>query len=176
MSAGPRIPSSEITSEKLFFSRRQFLRAGITAASVAATGAMYRSLNRPGTKGVDSIGTPKLKGFVTAQSSFSTDEPQTPYQSITHYNNFTTNKEKVAAVAEPFVARPWSVTVDGLVHKPRTFDLEDILQIAPPEERVYRMRCVEGWSMVIPWAGFSLSRLLNLVEPLGTAKYVAFET
>jgi sulfoxide reductase catalytic subunit YedY len=82
----------------------------------------------------------------------------------------------VAAAARRFQPRPWSIQIDGLVHQPREFDLEDILKLSPPEERIYRMRCVEGWSMVIPWAGFSLSRLLKRVEPLGTARYVAFQT
>jgi len=110
---------------------------------------------------------------------FTTKEAQTPFRVVTNYNNFyefTTSKERVATVAKKFVARPWTVEVDGLVHKPKTFDLEEILKLSPPEERIYRMRCVEGWSMVIPWAGFSLSKLLRVVEPLGKAKYVAFET
>src|SRR5213078_3557281 len=72
--------------------------------------------------------------------------------------------------------RPWKLEVGGLVHKPKTYDLDDLLKLSPPEERVYRMRCVEGWSMVIPWVGFSLSKLLNAVEPRSDAKYVAFET
>jgi len=110
---------------------------------------------------------------------FTTKEAQTPFRVVTNYNNFyefTTSKERVAAVSRRFQPRPWSIQIDGLVQKPREFDLEEILQLSPPEERVYRMRCVEGWSMVIPWAGFSLSRLLKQVEPLGKARYVAFET
>ena len=113
------------------------------------------------------------------QAGFFTDEKQTPFRNVTNYNNFyefTTSKERVAAASRRFQPRPWSIQVDGLVQKPREFDLEEILQLSPPEERVYRMRCVEGWSMVIPWAGFSLSRLLKKVEPLGKARYVAFET
>jgi sulfoxide reductase catalytic subunit YedY len=113
------------------------------------------------------------------RAGFSTDEKQTPFRNVANYNNFyefTTSKERVAAAARRFQPRPWSIQIDGLVHQPREFDLEDILKLAPPEERIYRMRCVEGWSMVIPWAGFSLSRLLKRVEPLGTARYVAFQT
>jgi sulfoxide reductase catalytic subunit YedY len=113
------------------------------------------------------------------RAGFSTDEKQTPFRNIANYNNFyefTTSKERVAAAARRFQPRPWSVQIDGLVHQPREFDLEEILRLAPPEERIYRMRCVEGWSMVIPWAGFSLARLLKKVEPLGKARYVAFQT
>jgi sulfoxide reductase catalytic subunit YedY len=113
------------------------------------------------------------------RAGFSTNEKQTPFRNVANYNNFyefTTSKERVAAAARRFQPRPWTVQIDGLVHQPREFDLEDILRLAPPEERIYRMRCVEGWSMVIPWAGFSLSRLLKQVEPLGKARYVAFQT
>ncbi|MGA3066862.1 MAG: protein-methionine-sulfoxide reductase catalytic subunit MsrP, partial [Tepidisphaeraceae bacterium] len=104
---------------------------------------------------------------------------KTSFDDITHYNNFyefSTDKESVAAAAAGFVTRPWQVEVGGLVSKPRVFDLDDLLKISPPEERVYRMRCVEGWSMVIPWDGFSLSKLLDRVQPLSSAKYVAFQT
>jgi sulfoxide reductase catalytic subunit YedY len=106
-------------------------------------------------------------------------EPQTPVQDVTHYNNFyefSTDKERVASAAASFETKDWQVSVEGLVRKPRIFDLDDLLKISSAEERIYRMRCVEGWSMVIPWDGFSLSKLLNVVEPLNDAKYVAFET
>ncbi|MDX1948573.1 MAG: protein-methionine-sulfoxide reductase catalytic subunit MsrP, partial [Pirellulaceae bacterium] len=93
-----------------------------------------------------------------------------------NFYEFTTNKEMVAAKAMNFSPKPWQVSVEGLVHRPRTFDLDDLFKISPLEERVYRMRCVEAWSMVIPWIGFPLGRLLDKVEPLGNARYVAFET
>src|SRR5581483_5567145 len=96
-----------------------------------------------------------------------------------HYNNFyefSTDKEAVAEKAANFKTDGWTVSVEGLCNKPKIFALDDILKIAPPEERVYRMRCVEGWSLVVPWIGFSLSKLLNAIEPLSSAKYVAFET
>jgi sulfoxide reductase catalytic subunit YedY len=112
-------------------------------------------------------------------SGFRVDEPMTPLESIAHYNNFyefSTDKDGVAPLAAGFKTDGWKVTVDGLVQKPRTFDLADLLRLSPPEERVYRMRCVEAWSMVIPWAGFSLSKLLDEVQPLGSAKFVAFQT
>ncbi len=107
------------------------------------------------------------------------NEPETSLENITHYNNFyefSTDKEGVAPAAASFTTSGWQVSVEGLVRKPKVFDLEDLLKVSPPEERIYRMRCVEAWSMVIPWAGFSLSKLLDAVEPLNSAKYVAFET
>jgi sulfoxide reductase catalytic subunit YedY len=107
------------------------------------------------------------------------DEPQTPIEDISHYNNFyefSTDREGVAPAAGAFDTKGWQVSVEGLVGKPRVFGLDDLMRISAPEERIYRMRCVEAWSMVIPWIGFSLSKLLEVVEPLGSAKYVAFET
>ena len=133
----------------------------------------------PGSDGAPSTAAATTADPEVDQAGFFTDEKQTPFRNVTNYNNFyefTTSKERVAAVSRRFQPRPWSIQIDGLVQKPREFDLEEILQLSPPEERVYRMRCVEGWSMVIPWAGFSLSRLLKQVEPLGKARYVAFET
>jgi sulfoxide reductase catalytic subunit YedY len=111
------------------------------------------------------------KGFVV-------NESLTPFAAIINYNNFyefSTDKGGVAPAAQGFVTQPWSVSVDGLVNKPKTFDLNELLKF-PLEERVYRLRCVEGWSMVIPWIGFPLARLLELVEPTSAAKYVAFQT
>jgi methionine sulfoxide reductase catalytic subunit len=107
------------------------------------------------------------------------NEKETSFENIAHYNNFyefSTDKEEVAVKAANFKTDGWTVSVEGLVNKPRVFTLDDILKIARPEERIYRMRCVEGWSMVIPWVGVSFSKLLNAVEPLSSAKYVAFQT
>ena len=169
-----KIPSSEITPREVYFDRRTFLRGGILAASAAATAVAYRKLN--GVDLVDSDGKPLqglIKGVVKA------DEMATPKRSIVNYNNFyefTTNKDAVAGAAKSFKTDGWKIEVGGLVGKPRTFDLDDFRKIAPPEERVYRHRCVEAWSMVVPWAGFTVKRLLDAVEPLGSAKYVAFET
>lgn len=173
--------SRQITPLDVYVNRRNFLRAGIAAATATSTGLTYRYLNRPGNSAVE---TRKLAGLAPASAAepgggYSLDEPLTPLVSATNYNNFyefSTNKEAVAAAAAKFVARPWTVTVDGLVRKPRVFDLDELLRISPPEERIYRMRCVEAWSMVIPWAGFSLSQLLRLVEPTNSARYVAFES
>lgn len=183
METPPRIPSSEITPESTYTNRRRFMQAGIAIATAAVTATVYRRLNRAGSGTTE---TPKLAGLTTAPSTqssvasgFRVDEPLTPIESVTNYNNFyefSTDKEGVAPAAATFVARPWTVAVDGLVAKPTQFHLDDLLAISPPEERVYRMRCVEAWSMVIPWAGFSLSKLLERVEPLDSAKYVAFET
>ena len=173
----------QITPLSTYLNRRQFMRAGIAAATVAATGYAYERLNRAGS---DTVKTAALAGLSTspasqpsAASGFRVDEPMTPYASITNYNNFyefSTDKEEVSTAAKNFVARPWQVAVDGMVSRPKTFEIDDLLKIAPPEERVYRMRCVEAWSMVIPWDGFSLSKLLDAVEPLSGAKYVAFQT
>ena len=177
------ISSSDITPESAYLNRRTFLRAGLAVASVAATGFVYSKLNQAGTGAPN---TKKLEGLASngsatapAAAGFRTDEAMTSIESVSNYNNFyefSLDKEAVGRVSKNFVARPWTIEVGGLVHKPRKFDLDDLLKLQPPEERVYRMRCVEAWSMVIPWAGFSLSTLLNAVEPMSDAKYVAFQT
>jgi sulfoxide reductase catalytic subunit YedY len=129
--------------------------------------------------------TQKLSGLVSPGEGggptgiFDVDEPKTSFTAVTHYNNFyefTTDKDRVAERAAGFVTKGWQVSVEGLVHKPKVFTLEELLRLSPPEERVYRMRCVEAWSMVIPWDGFSLSKLLDRVQPMSAARYVAFET
>ncbi|HKX05978.1 MAG TPA: protein-methionine-sulfoxide reductase catalytic subunit MsrP, partial [Methylomirabilota bacterium] len=111
--------------------------------------------------------------------AYKLDDAVTKFESATTYNNFYefgVNKDDSASLAGTFKPRPWKVQVDGLVHKPTTFDIDDVLKMAPLEERVYRLRCVEGWSMVIPWIGFPLSVLLKRVDPTGSAKYVEFST
>jgi sulfoxide reductase catalytic subunit YedY len=170
----------KITPPELYFTRRNFMRAGLAVASVAATATIYHELNGrpPAVKRTKELAG-LIRSSAPADSGFTVDEPKTPYESITNYNNFyefSTSKEGVAPAAAHFVTAGWQVKVDGLVSKPKTFDLDDLLKIASPEERVYRMRCVEAWSMVIPWDGFSLSKLLERVEPLSSAKYVAFQT
>ncbi|HXR04974.1 MAG TPA: protein-methionine-sulfoxide reductase catalytic subunit MsrP [Verrucomicrobiae bacterium] len=177
-----QISGSGVTPPAVYFNRRTFMRAGILAASAVATGMAYRYLNPVGRGKVD---TPVIQG-VTAPpaatagtSGFRVNESETSLEDITHYNNFyefSTDKEGVAPAAAGFDTKGWQVSVEGLVNKPRVFDLDDLLKISPPEERIYRMRCVEAWSMVIPWVGFSLSKLLNVVEPTGGAKFVAFQT
>jgi sulfoxide reductase catalytic subunit YedY len=171
-----KIPASEITPPELYFNRRTFLRGGLLAATAAGTALLYRKLN-----GVDLDASEfrRIPGVVPATPEYKVAEDMTPRLSVVNYNNFyefTTNKDGVAAAAAGFKTDGWKIEVGGLCGKPRTLDLDDLRKIAPPEERVYRHRCVEAWSMVVPWVGFSLSKLLALVEPQGSAKYVAFET
>ena len=157
------IHANEITDQKVYLNRRLFMRGAILAGSAAATGFIYRKLN-PSAPVVESR--PKIEGVVTTptdeatRNAFKTNEPLTSLEDITNYNNFyefSTVKEEVASAARGFITRPWTVEVGGLVNKPKTFDLDDLLKLAPQEERVYRLRCVEGWSMVIPWVGFPLN-------------------
>jgi sulfoxide reductase catalytic subunit YedY len=176
------IRSSEITDQTTYLNRRLFMRGAILAGSVAATGFLYRQLNPPPAVTEER---PEIAGLVKSssdeavRSAFKVNEPLTSFEDITNYNNFyefSTDKQSVASEARGFVTRPWTVEVGGLAAKTKTFDIDDLLKIAPPEERIYRHRCVEGWSMVIPWVGFPLSALLKEVEPLSSARYVAFQT
>jgi len=171
------IKSSEITDQSLYTTRRTFLKGAALAASSLGTAWLYRRFTAHG-EGAQ-VGE-KIADVQTAPSAGQLlNETKTSYEDITHYNNFyefSTDKGGVAAKAKNFVTRPWTVEVGGLVHNPKTFDLDDLIKISPPEERVYRMRCVERWSMVIPWIGFPLSKLLDQVQPTSQAKYVAFET
>ncbi|HUJ61128.1 MAG TPA: protein-methionine-sulfoxide reductase catalytic subunit MsrP [Kofleriaceae bacterium] len=164
-----------ITPPGVYFNRRALLRGGMIAAGAVATGWLYRRLN-----GVDLVDTktPELAGLIRPQAFAAGEEP-TPLASIANYNNFyefTTNKDGVAGLAKDFKSDGWKIEVGGMCHAPRTFDLDDVRRVSPPEERVYRHRCVETWSIVVPWAGYSLSKLLAQVQPTSDAKYVAFET
>jgi len=153
------IPLSELTPREVFERRRCFLRLAAGSAAVLATPA--------------SLAAEKLVASV--RSPFSTDEAPTPYRHITGYNNFVefgTDKEDPAERAYRLRTSPWTITLEGLVRKPRTIDIDDILRLAALEDRVYRHRCVEGWSMVVPWVGLPLATLLKQVEPLGNAKYI----
>lgn len=168
------IKSSEITDEKTYLNRRNFIRAGMLAGTTVATGLGYRLLNPPPPKEVK---TANIENVVRTEDTNLPDE-KTPIQDITNYNNyyeFSTSKTAVASKAEDFVTKPWTVSVDGLVQNPKVFGIEELLKIEQ-EERIYRLRCVEGWSMVIPWVGFPIKKLLDQVEPLGKAKYVVFQT
>ncbi len=174
MSDKNKIRSSEITDEQTYLNRRNFIRAGILAGTVGATGLGYRFLNPPPPKEVT---TANIENVVRNDSAELSDEP-TSILDITNYNNFyefSISKTAVAGAAEEFVTKPWTVSVDGLVQKPSVFGMEELLKIEQ-EERIYRFRCVEGWSMVIPWVGFPIKKLLEKVEPLSKAKYVAFQT
>jgi sulfoxide reductase catalytic subunit YedY len=167
----PKIPSSEITPKHVYLSRRDFIKAaGVLAGSVALAACAP-----------DLPDATELAPVDPAISS-KTDElgdTVTSFEDITNYNNyyeFTTDKVGVARLSKDFKTSPWDVEVSGLVKNPRTFGVEDLIKSFPPEERIYRLRCVEAWSMVIPWMGFPLSKLLSLVEPTSDAKYVRFET
>jgi sulfoxide reductase catalytic subunit YedY len=158
------IKSSEITPPEVFRDRRRWLQL---AAGASALAVLPRSLVA-GDKFSD------LKA-----SAYRVDEKLTPYESVTTYNNFYefgTGKEDPSKRAGSLRTRPWSVVVDGAVGKPKTFAIEEILKMAPLEERIYRLRCVEAWSMVVPWVGFPLAELLKRVEPAGSAKFVEFTT
>jgi len=174
------IKSSEITDQRVYLNRRLFMKGAILAGTATATGLLYRSLNpsRVELAHGNQVATEKVVPNGGANSGFTVNEKLTPLEDITNYNNFyefSTSKDSVAAASKGFITRPWSVEVGGLVNKPKTFDLDELLKM-PQEDRIYRLRCVEGWSMVIPWIGFSLSKLLEKVEPTSQAKYVAFET
>jgi sulfoxide reductase catalytic subunit YedY len=171
------IPSSEITSKRAYLNRRQFITGAIATGAAIAGGAYLRNTLNSGENASVRADGSKLIGI--RQSPFSTTEKPTSFKDVTNYNNyyeFSTDKFEPSGLAKNFRSRPWTVKIEGLVKKPKTVDMESILALAPLEERIYRHRCVEGWSMVIPWVGFPLSVLLKQVEPLGKAKYVAFET
>jgi sulfoxide reductase catalytic subunit YedY len=171
------IRSSEITPKSSYLSRRQFIAGGVMAAGGALAGGLYlRSGSNSVESPVEAAG-PKLPGIV--KGKYSTTEKPTSYKDITNYNNyyeFSTDKYEPAGLSKNFRTRPWTVAVDGLVKKKQTLDIDTILKLAPLEERIYHHRCVEGWSMIIPWVGFPLSALINKAEPLPSAKFVAFQT
>jgi sulfoxide reductase catalytic subunit YedY len=166
------IKSSEITPETVFLSRRSFLKA----MGVAGAGALLAAC-APGSGDLPAGSEEASAPVVEGNYSDELGDPANSYEQITNYNNyyeFTTDKERVAGLARNFKTSPWTVEVTGYVNKPQTFGIEDLLTRYTQEERVYRLRCVEGWSMVIPWQGFSLGALLKEVEPTSQAKYVAF--
>ena len=169
------IASSEITSKSTYMSRRKFM-AGAAAAGAALAGGYYLRNHLDGGATVHAGGA-KLSGIV--KSPFSTTEKPNSLQDITNYNNyyeFSTDKYEPNGLSKDFRTRPWTVSIEGMVKKPKKLDMDAILKLAPLEERIYRHRCVEGWSMVIPWVGIPLSALIQQAEPLGSAKYVAFQT
>ena len=157
----PPILPSEITPHAIYTRRREFLQLS-TGLVIAGLLPEAQAKLGPG-----------------KASAFSTTETLTSLKNVTSYNNFYefgTGKEDPAEYAHTLRTKPWTISIEGLVKKPRTLGMEDILKLAPLEERIYRLRCVEGWSMVIPWLGFPLASLLRQVEPLGSAKYVEFIT
>jgi sulfoxide reductase catalytic subunit YedY len=174
-----RLKSSEITDKKVYLSRRNFMRGALLAGSAVASGVAYRALLAPEVQVANPSGRPAPGTQAATRQWGLPGEEATAYQDITHYNNFyefATDKYSVARRSQTLVTQAWTVAVEGLVARPRTFGLEELLTLAPQEDRIYRFRCVEGWSMVIPWLGFPLAELLKRVEPLGSARYVAFET
>ena len=169
------IPSSEITSKSSFVNRRKFI-TGAAATGAAIAAGLYLREHDGHAEAAVSTGA-KLSGI--GKSQYSTSEKPNSFKDITNYNNyyeFSTDKYEPNGLAQNFRTRPWSVAIEGLVKKPKKLDIDAIMKLAPLEERIYRHRCVEGWSMVIPWVGFPLSALIKQAEPLGSAKFVAFET
>lgn len=166
------IAPSEITPVETFRRRRDIVKAlGLSAiaplSSTWLTPAQAAEVSHQAA----------IKHF--SKTSFGKEEKLTPYQDVTTYNNFYefgTSKEQPAVNAGKFRTNPWSIAIEGEVHKPQTLDLDQLLKLAPLEERIYRMRCVEGWSMVIPWVGLPLSALIKLAQPTANAKYVEFIT
>ncbi|HUG24563.1 protein-methionine-sulfoxide reductase catalytic subunit MsrP [Piscinibacter sp.] len=175
---GFALPSSEITPHAVYEGRRDLLKllaagaAGAGLSSWAARDALAQTAPRPN----------KLAALTGARSTVAgamTMEKLTPYQDVTTYNNFYefgTDKADPARNAHTLKTRPWTVSVEGEVKKPKVYDIDELLKLSAQEERIYRMRCVEGWSMVIPWVGYSLSELIKKVEPTSKAKYVEFVT
>jgi sulfoxide reductase catalytic subunit YedY len=163
----PRFKSSEITDERLYLNRRAFM-AGTAALALGGSEAVAAPPPAP------------LAPLPAARNgAFSLKEPPTKEESATTYNNFYefgVNKDDPARLAHTLRTRPWTVRVEGLVGKPKTFDIDELIRLFPLEERVYSLRCVEAWSMVIPWIGFPLGALLKRVEPTSQAKFVEFTT
>jgi sulfoxide reductase catalytic subunit YedY len=168
------IKSSEITPKQVYLSRRDFIKtAGFLAGSVALAACAPLAAQPAGT----ALPTPQDASI--AKKADELGSPVNSFDDITNYNNyyeFTTDKAGVAPLAAHFHTSPWEVEVYGLVNKPMKYTLDDLVKQFKPEERIYRLRCVEAWSMVIPWVGFPLAKLLKAVEPTSSAKYVRFET
>jgi sulfoxide reductase catalytic subunit YedY len=167
-----KVNPSEITPEQVYLSRRAFMRA---AGAVGSAGLLAACGVQPGEESAPS------EEAAASAASGATDElgdPLTPYEAVTGYNNyyeFTTDKEDVAELAKDFPTSPWTVEVGGLVESPRTYGIEDLLSKFDQQERIYRLRCVEGWSMVIPWVGLPLAALIEQAGPTSEAQYVRFE-
>ena len=166
--------SSEITSKSQYLSRRDFLRAAGIVTGTALLAACAPKVSEQAAGSATEVPAPSANAM--------TDElgnPVNSYKEITNYNNFyefSTDKQAVAGLSKDFKTEPWTVEVYGLVNNPKTYGIEDLLKMFPQEERIYRLRCVEAWSMVIPWNGFPLASLLKEVDPTSDAKYVRFET
>jgi sulfoxide reductase catalytic subunit YedY len=161
---------SEITPREVYEQRRRLLK-GLAAGSAGALLASWA--------GRQALAATPLPGAKSTVPGAMAMEKLTPQQDVTSYNNFYefgTDKSDPARTAHALKTRPWTVSVEGEVKKPKTYDIDELIKLAPQEERIYRLRCVEGWSMVIPWVGYSLAELIKRVEPTGNAKYVQFIT
>ncbi len=161
---------SEITPREVYEQRRRLLK-GLAAGSAGALLASWA--------GRQALAATPLPGTKSTVPGAMAMEKVTPQQDATSYNNFYefgTDKSDPARTAHTLKTRPWTVSIEGEVKKPRTYDIDELIKLAPQEERIYRLRCVEGWSMVIPWVGYSLAELIKRVEPTGNAKYVQFIT
>ncbi|ANH68998.1 protein-methionine-sulfoxide reductase catalytic subunit MsrP [Mitsuaria sp. 7] len=173
---GQRIPSSEITSREVYDSRRGWLKS---AGALGLTGLGLSGMSGANAQTAGPGKLAKLPGVKSTVPGATVMEKVTAYKDVTSYNNFYefgTDKSDPAENAHTLKPRPWSVVIEGECAKPGRFGLDDLLKVAPMEERVYRLRCVEGWSMVIPWVGYSLAELLKKAEPTSKAKYVEFTT
>jgi methionine sulfoxide reductase catalytic subunit len=174
----PKIPSSEITPEGVYLSRRRFFKTAAMGAAGAALLAACR-VNDAALPTSPETSTATPAPVYTGSLTDELGRSITTERDISSYNNyyeFSTDKSGIGELARNLVTHPWQVEVTGLVHQPGVFDVDDLIGSYPPEERVYRMRCVEGWSMVIPWQGFQLSKLLDAVEPMTSARYIHFVT
>jgi methionine sulfoxide reductase catalytic subunit len=181
-----KISASEITPEQLYLSRRKFMvGAGSLSAAALALAACGNMGPKPGVSAAPAAKTsyqdlPAALGHKEPFASTDKDElgdPLNTYEQITNYNNyyeFSLDKQEVAPLSANFTTLPWQIEVTGLANKPTTFDVEEIVKSIPQEERIYRLRCVEAWSMVIPWVGFPINALLKQVEPKAEAKFVKF--
>ncbi len=172
------VPSAEITPEHIYLNRRKFMQSAGLAATAAVLAACAPQQPEP-TPSADIKVIEEVNKESYVDKTDELGDALNTNEQIINYNNyyeFSFGKEEVATAAKDFPTSPWEVKVGGLVNKPRTFGMEDILKQFPSEERIYRLRCVEAWSMVIPWMGFPLGDLIKAVEPLGSAKYVAFTT
>ena len=168
----PKIKSADITPKEVFKNRRNLLK-------ILTLGSLAVGFNSSLQSDAFAVGESNKKLKAKFNQKYSVNDKQTSFKDATTYNNFYEfgmDKDDPARYGKSLITRPWTVSVEGLVQKSQVFDFDSLIKLSVMEERVYRMRCVEGWSMVIPWNGFSLSNLLNKVEPLGTAKYVEFVT
>ena len=180
----PEPPAGEVTPEALYLRRREFIKNGLLflGTSTAVGGGLLALTHTLPGRGPPAAAGPVDAGegaLAGAKRTWSVDEPLTSFEDATTYNNFYefgTSKGEPARNARTLRPRPWTVAIEGEVNKPQVVDIDRLLSWFPLEERVYRMRCVEAWSMVIPWLGFPLAELVKRVEPTSRAKYLAFTT